>query len=266
VIFLAEAFTRPAMMQTLARIGFHQSYTYFTWRNDPQSFREYFRELTSVPVVDFFRPNAWPNTPDILHEQLHGGRQPVFMSRLVLAATLAANYGIYGPAYELMEGTPREANSEEYRDSEKYQLRHWDLQRPDSLRDFIALVNRIRRENPALQQDWRLRFLPIDNEALIAYAKWSADGENVIVTVVNLDPDHAQSGWLAFDPSTLLAGTRRAPAEGEPHYQMHDLLSEQRFLWSGTHNFVLLDPAAAPAHVFRLRRHLRSEADFDYYL
>jgi starch synthase (maltosyl-transferring) len=266
LIFLAEAFTRPKVMHRLAKLGYTQSYTYFTWRNTKHDLVEYFTELSQGPGREYFRPNAWPNTPDILHEQLHGGRQPVFMSRLVLAATLAANYGIYGPAYELMEGTPREANSEEYRDSEKYQLRHWDLQRPDSLRDFIARVNRIRHENPALQQDWRLRFLPIDNEALIAYAKWSADGENVIVTVVNLDPDHPQSGWLAFDPATLLADTRRAPAEGEPHYQMHDLLSEQRFLWSGTHNFVLLDPAAAPAHVFRLRRHLRSEADFDYYL
>ena len=256
VLFLAEAFTRPKVMHRLAKLGFSQSYTYFTWRNTKRELIEYFTELSQGPGREYFRPNAWPNTPDILHEQLHGGRRPVFMARLVLAATLAANYGIYGPAYELLEGTPREPGSEEYRDSEKYQLRHWDLERPDSLREFIARVNRIRRENPALHSDWSLRFCAIDNDQLIAYAKRS--GDNVIVTVVNLDPHHVQSGWIELDLHAL-----GVPEGGQ--YQMHDLLTDQRFLWEGPRNFVMLDPHQVPAHVMRLRRRVRSEQDFDYF-
>ena len=154
VLFLSEAFTRPKVMHRLAKLGFSQSYTYFTWRNTKRELVEYFTELSQGPGREYFRPNAWPNTPDILHEQLHGGRRPMFMARLVLAATLAANYGIYGPAYELLEGTPREPGTEEYRDSEKYQLRHWDLQRPDSLREF----DRAREPHPAREPRaaWRL--------------------------------------------------------------------------------------------------------------
>jgi starch synthase (maltosyl-transferring) len=256
VLFLSEAFTRPKVMHRLAKLGFSQSYTYFTWRNTKRELVEYFTELSHGRGREYFRPNAWPNTPDILHEQLHGGRRPVFMARLVLAATLAANYGIYGPAYELLEGTPRDPGTEEYRDSEKYQLRHWDLDRPDSLREFIARVNRIRRENPALHSDWSLRFCNIDNDQLIAYAKRS--GDNVIVTVVNLDAHHVQAGWLELDLHAL----------GVPdgtQYQMHDLLTDQRFLWEGARNFVMLDPNQVPAHVMRLRTRVRSEQDFDYF-
>ncbi|MEO7337686.1 MAG: alpha-1,4-glucan--maltose-1-phosphate maltosyltransferase [Caldimonas sp.] len=254
LIFLAEAFTRPKVMHRLAKLGYTQSYTYFTWRNTKSELVEYFTELSQDRSREYFRPNAWPNTPDILHEQLHGGRRAMFMARFVLAATLASNYGIYGPAYELLEGTPREAGSEEYRDSEKYQLRQWDLDDAASLRDLVARINRIRRENPALQGDWSLRFCPVENDQLIAYAKTS--GDNVIVTVVNLDPDHAQSGWVGLDLAAL------GIAEGEP-YQMHDLLTDQRYTWRGTHNFVLLDPAQLPAHVLRLEPKARSERDFD---
>jgi starch synthase (maltosyl-transferring) len=257
VIFLAEAFTRPKLMHRLAKLGFSQSYTYFTWRNTKYELNEYFSELAQGAGREYFRPNAWPNTPDILNEHLQFGGRPVFMARLVLAATLAASYGIYGPAYELMEAAPREPGSEEYLDSEKYQLRLWDLERPDSLRGFIARVNRIRRENPALHSDWSLRFLPLDNEQLIAYLKSSPDGSNVILTVVNLDPRNTQSGWLELDAHAL-------GIEGE--FQMHDLLSGQRFLWQGGRNFVQLDPHRSPAHVFRLRRHVRREQDFDYFL
>jgi starch synthase (maltosyl-transferring) len=180
------------------------------------------------------------------------------MARLVLAATLSANYGIYGPAFELLESAPREPGAEEYLDSEKYELRHWQLDRPESLASFIARVNAARRDNPALQRDDGLAFLPVDNEQLIAYAKSAADGQAALV-VVNLDPHHVQSGWLTLDLAAL------GLAEDRP-FQMHDLLSGQRFLWNGPRNFVQLDPARAPAHLFRIRRRVRTERDFDYFL
>jgi starch synthase (maltosyl-transferring) len=258
-IFLAEAFTRPKVMHRLAKLGFSQSYTYFTWRNTKQELQEYFTELSSAPGIDYFRPNAWPNTPDILHEQLQTGEPAVFMARLVLAATLAANYGIYGPAYELREHLPRGPGSEEYLDSEKYQLRHWNHDDPASLAPFIARVNRIRRENPALQRDRSLRFLHIDNDRLLAYAKESPDGLNVIVTVVNLDPHEPQSGWLGLEPGSVGVPSSRA-------FQMHDLLSGQRFTWQGDWHYVRLDPRSVPAHIFVVRRRHGDERDFDYFL
>jgi starch synthase (maltosyl-transferring) len=259
VIFLAEAFTRPKVMHRLAKLGFTQSYTYFTWRNTKRELTEYFGELALGPGREYFRPNVWPNTPDILHETLQSGLRPVFAARLVLAATLSANYGIYGPAYELMESTPREPGSEEYRDSEKYQLRHWSLERPDSLSSLIVRVNRVRRDNRALQIDGTLRFCPIDNEQMIAYVKSDQATGNIILTVVNLDPYNVQSGWVDLDLGTL-------QIESDRPYQVHDLLSDQRYQWRGRHNYVMLDPRRMPAHVFRLRRHLRSERDFDYFI
>ncbi|HEY9068364.1 MAG TPA: alpha-1,4-glucan--maltose-1-phosphate maltosyltransferase [Burkholderiaceae bacterium] len=262
VIFLAEAFTRPKVMHRLAKLGYTQSYTYFTWRNTKQELIAYFTELSQGPGREYFRPNVWPNTPDILNEYLHGGERSAFMARLVLAATLSANYGIYGPAYELLEHEPREPGSEEYRDSEKYQLRHWDLTRGDSLAPFIARVNRIRHENPALQSDHSLRFLDIDNDQLIAYTKRAASGdgsENVVLCVVNLDPHHVQSGWITLDAGQL-------GVEPGQSFQMHDLLANQRYAWQGPRWFVQLDPARSPAHVFVLRRRVRSERDFDYFL
>jgi len=202
---------------------------------------------------------VWPNTPDILHETLQSGLRPVFVARLVLASTLAANYGIYGPTYELLESAPRESGSEEYRDSEKYQLRHWTIERPDSLWSLIARMNRIRRENAALQSDAGLHFCRIDNDQLIAYLKIDAASGNVILTVVNLDPHHAQSGWVDLDVDAL-------KLDAEQPYQVHDLLSDQRYIWRGRYNYVMIDPLRAPAHVFRLRRRARREQDFDYYL
>ncbi len=246
VLFLAEAFTRPKVMHRLAKLGFSQSYTYFTWRHTKQELTAYFTELSQGPGHDYFRPNAWPNTPDILNEQLHGAGRPMFAIRLVLAATLSANYGIYGPAFELLENVPRSSGSEEYLHSEKYQLRHWDLRRADSLAPLIALVNRIRRENPALQTLERLGFCPVDNEQLIAYVKHTPDAANLILTVVNLDPRYPQSGWVDIDLARFLP---EPPAD----YEVHDLLGGQRFSWHGRRNYVLLDPARAPAHVFRLR-------------
>jgi starch synthase (maltosyl-transferring) len=259
VIFLAEAFTRPKVMQRLAKLGFSQSYTYFTWRNTKRELTEYFTELAQGPEREYFRPNVWPNTPDILQETLQSGLRAVFAARLILAATLSANYGIYGPTFELMESAPREPGSEEYLNSEKYQLRHWSIDRPDSLRSLIARMNRARRDNVALQSDHSLRFCQVDNDYLIAYLKSDAARGNIVLTVVNLDPHHVQSGWVELDLESLGLDPDRP-------YQVHDVLSEQRYQWRGTRNFVMLDPARLPAHVFVLRRHLRSEHDFDYFV
>jgi len=256
VLFLAEAFTRPRIMHRLAKVGFSQSYTYFTWRNTKAELTEYFTELAQGPGREYFRPNCWPNTPDILHEYLQRGGAPAFRARLVLAATLAANYGIYGPAFELMEHTPREPGSEEYLNSEKYQVRHWDLERPDSLAPLIGKINRIRQANPALQSDWSLRFHPVDNDALICYSKTAAAQGNAIVVVVNLDPESAQSGWVALDLAVL-------GLAADLSFEVHDLLSGARYTWHGSRNYVRLDPSRSPAHIFELSLHPRSERDFD---
>jgi starch synthase (maltosyl-transferring) len=259
VIFLAEAFTRPKVMHRLAKLGFTQSYTYFTWRNTKRELTEYFTELAQGPGRQYFRPNVWPNTPDILQETLQSGLRAVFAARLILAATLSANYGIYGPTFELMESAAREPGSEEYLDSEKYQLRHWRLDRPDSLRSLIARMNRARRENVALQSDRSLQFCEVDNDSLIAYLKSDGASGNIVLTIVNLDPHHVQSGWVELDLEAIGLDPARP-------YQVHDVLSEQRYQWRGGRNFVMLDPARLPAHVFVLRRHLRSEHDFDYFV
>ena len=259
VILLAEAFTRPKVMYELAKVGFSQSYTYFAWRNSAWELREYVTELSRPPVSDFFRPNFWPNTPDILTEELQTGGRPRFMARLVLAATLAANYGIYGPAFELLENRPLEQGKEEYLDSEKYQLRHWERDRADSLKDFIARVNRIRRENQALQSDSNLEFVDVDNGSLLAYSKTSPDGEDVVLTVVNTDPYNAQSGFLHL-PLERLGLDREEP------FQVHDLLSDARYTWRGESAYIELNPHVVPAHIFRVRHRLRSERDFEYYL
>ena len=257
-IFLAEAFTRPKLMYRLAKLGFTQSYNYFPWRTNRWELTQYFTELTTTEIAEYFRPSLWPNTPDILTEQLQFGGRPAFVQRLVLAATLGASYGIYGPPFELLENRARERGSEEYLDSEKYQLRHWDIAAPHSLRDLIALVNRVRRENPALQSDSGLRFHPTDNEQLLCYSKSAPAADNVIVAVVNLDPHHVQSGWLELDLAQL-------GFDGSRPFQVHDLLTGARYLWSGGRNFVQLDPQQTPAHLFRVRRRVRSEQDFDYF-
>jgi starch synthase (maltosyl-transferring) len=259
VFFLAEAFTRPRVMQRLAKVGFAQSYTYFAWRNTKHELTGYFTELTRDEVREYLRPNLWPNTPDILTEYLQFGGRTGFAVRLVLAATLGASYGIYGPAFELLEAAPRDAGGEEYLDSEKYQVRRWDLDRADSLRDLIGRVNRIRRDNPALLQDWNLVFHAVDNEQIICYSKYTDDLSDMVVVVVNLDPHHAQSGWVTLPVETFTGGDERP-------YQMHDLLSGARYLWHGAHNFVRLDPHESPAHIFRMRRRVRSEHDFDYFM
>jgi starch synthase (maltosyl-transferring) len=259
VIFLSEAFTRPKLMYALAKLGFTQSYNYFPWRNTKWELMEYFQELARPPVREFFRANLWPNTPDILPQYLQYGGRPAFMARLILAATLGASYGIYGPAFELCVNQPREAGGEEYLDSEKYEIKNWDLARSGNLTDLIAHVNRIRRDNPALQDNDHLVFHAVDNEQILACSKSTEQFDNVILTVVNLDPHHVQSGWvtLSFDKLGLTPDSA---------FQVHDLLSGERYLWHGARNYVQLDPAFVPAAIFRLRRRIRTERDFDYFL
>ena len=258
-LFLAEAFTRPSVMYRLAKLGFSQSYTYFTWRNTKSELTQYFTELTQTDVSDFFRANLWPNTPDILTEYLQFGGRPAFMTRLVLAAMLGASYGIYGPAFELCENVPREPGSEEYLNSEKYEIKHWDLEKPDSLRELIARVNRIRRENPALHSDRSLRFYPIDNPELLCFGKRTEDLSNIIVVAVNLDPHHTQSGWVEL-PSEELG------LDPQQTFQMHELLTDARYLWQGKRNYIQLDPNSVPAQIFHVRPRIRREQDFDYFM
>jgi starch synthase (maltosyl-transferring) len=258
VVFLSEAFTRPKVMRYLAKCGFSQSYTYFTWRNTKPEITTYFTELTQTAVREYMRPNLFVNTPDILPEFLwHQGR-PAFAMRLVLAATLGASYGIYGPAFEECDNRPL-GKGEEYLDSEKYQLRHQDWDRPSVFREFIARVNTIRRENPALHFDHRLRFHPVDNERLLFYGKTTPDLSNIILVVVNLDPHHVQAGWVRVPVAEL-------GLEQSGSYQAHDLLTDARFLWHGESNYVQLDPAVCPAHIFRVRRKVKTERDFDYFM
>ncbi|MDP9132394.1 MAG: alpha-1,4-glucan--maltose-1-phosphate maltosyltransferase, partial [Nitrospirota bacterium] len=258
-IFLAEAFTRPKVMYHLAKLGFTQSYTYFTWRNAKTELIDYFTELTRTDVREYFRPNLWTNTPDILTEPLQHGGRPLFMARLAMAATLGANYGIYGPAFELCEDRPVKPGSEEYLNSEKYEIRRWDIQRPDSLKEFIGLINRIRRDNPALQSDGSLRFHPVDNDHLLAYSKESPDGTNVVLVVVNLSPHHVHSGWLDLDLAAF-------GLQADRSFQVHDLLTQSYYLWQGSKNYVRLDPHSVPVHIFSVRRNMRREQDFDYFL
>lgn len=247
IIFLAEAFTRPKVMYNLAKLGFTQSYTYFAWRTTKWELTEYMRELTQTVVKEFFRPNFWPNTPDILTDQLQHGGRPMFVSRLVLAATLAANYGIYGPAFELGENRAVAPGKEEYLNSEKYEIKQWDLDAPHSLKDLIARVNRIRHENPALQSNERLRFHHIENDMIMAYTKSTENLDNVILTVVNLDPNWTQSGWIGLPLRELGIDPNRP-------YEMHDLLTDARYTWHGEYNYVELNPHTLPAHIFRLRQ------------
>lgn len=259
VLFLAEAFTRPKIMYRLAKSGFSQSYTYFTWRNTKEELTSYFRELTETELREFFRPNLWPNTPDILPEFLQVGGRPAFMIRLILAATLAGNYGIYGPAFELCENAPRDPGGEEYLNSEKYELRQWDLASSWSLKDFVARANRIRHENPALHQDANLRFHETDNPSVICYSKATSDLSDIIIVIANLDPFHTQTGWVTLNLGVLGLDASRA-------FQAHDLLGDGRYLWQGAHNYFELVPGSLPAHIMKVRKWVRTERDFDYYL
>ncbi|MDP9148758.1 MAG: alpha-1,4-glucan--maltose-1-phosphate maltosyltransferase [Myxococcota bacterium] len=256
-LFLAEAFTRPKLMYALAKAGFSQSYTYFAWRHTKAELIQFMEELTRPPVADFYRPCFWPNTPDILTEYLQFGGRAAFVQRLLLAATLSSNYGIYGPPFELMDTVAR-PGTEEYADNEKYQLRSWDTSREDSLRDVVALVNRIRRANPALQEN-RLTFHRCDDDQLLVFSKRSADGANVVLVVINLDAHHTHAAVVDLD----------MPALGLPPdeaFQVHDVLVDARYQWHGDRAYVEIDPNVLPGSVFVVRRKVRTEQDFDYFL
>jgi starch synthase (maltosyl-transferring) len=260
-IFLSEAFTRPKVMYNLAKLGFTQSYTYFTWRTTKWELTEYMTELTQSEVRDYFRPNFWPNTHDILTPQFYGGQRATFLARAALAATLAASWGIYGPAYELLEHVPVQGR-EEYKDNEKYELRAWNLDDPRSIRSFIAQLNRARKENVALQANDGLRFHRVENnyvanDQIIAYSKRSADGENIVLTVVSLDPLNTQAGWVELPLAEWgIAGP----------VQVHDQIGDARYIWNDGFNYVELNPQGMPLHVFRLRRRARDSRGFEYYV
>jgi starch synthase (maltosyl-transferring) len=246
-IFLAEAFTRPKVMRALAKAGFTQSYTYFTWRNTRWELTEYLTELTQSEMKEYYRGNLWPNTPDILHEFLQRGGPPAFKLRLVLAATLSSVYGMYS-GYELGLNTPLRPGSEEYLNSDKYQINHYEWGGPRYLGDFIAQVNRIRRENPALHLYDNLRFYTNgNNDNIIAYGKATPDGANRILVVVNLDPFNTQESWIGVPYWEWGFGP------DQPYY-VHDLLSGATYTWHGEYNYVRLDPYQQPAHIFLVGR------------
>jgi starch synthase (maltosyl-transferring) len=248
-IFLAEAFTRPRVMERLAKLGFNQSYTYFAWRQSADELRGYFADL-ATRTVDYMRPNAWPNTPDILTEQLQHGGRAVFVTRAILAATLSANWGIYGPAFELLEHRAIRPGSEEYLDSEKYQTRTWRLDDPDSIAPLITRLNEIRREQPALQHLRTLRFHDADPSAVLCYSKTDPFGSaDPILCVVNLDGRNRQAGNVHVDPKSFGIGLA-----DDDEFDVHDLLGGGVYRWRGWHNYVDLMPGRGPAHVFAVRR------------
>lgn len=258
-IFLAEAFTRPKIMYNLAKLGFSLSYNYFPWRNTAWEITQYLTELTRSEVSEFFGPSLWPNTPDILPQYLQFGGRPGFIIRFALAATLGACYGIYGPAFELCDDRPIAPGKEEYLNSEKFELKNWNIKEPESLKDLIGRVNHIRRDNPALHSNRNLAFHPTTNEQLLCYSKHTDDLSNIMVVAVNLDPHHRQAGYVELPLDTLELDPRRP-------YQVHELITDVRYLWNGPRNYVELNPHVTPFHIFRLRRYVRTERDFDYFL
>ena len=244
-IFLSEAFTRPKMMKALTKAGFNQSYTYFTWRNTKQELIEYFTELTQTEMSEYFRPNLWPNTPDILSPVLQDGGRPTFMTRVLMAATLSPLYGIYS-GYELCENKALPGR-EEYLDSEKYQFKKRDWNATGNIKDWITRLNKIRKENRALQIYTNLRFYHAENEAILFYGKMTPARDNIILVVVNLDPFRKQHSFVYVPIEEF--GQMESDA-----YQVHDLLNDARYTWRGRQNYVELDPGIQPAHVFLVRR------------
>lgn len=244
VLFLAEAFTRPKRLQELAKIGFTQSYHYFTWRNARWELEEYLTELTRTEQAEFLRPNFFVNTPDILTEYLQTGGRPAFKVRLALGATMSPTYGIYS-GFELIEHTPLHPGREEYLDSEKYEIKVRDWQAPGNIINYVTRINQIRRENPALQLWTNIAFHNADNDAILTYSKVTPDGGNRLLIVINLDPFHAQAAWIQLDGAAL-------GLDDNSRYSMHDLLTDSRWPWLGTSGWVRLDPHDEPVHIFRL--------------
>ena len=257
VLFLAEAFTRPRMMQALAKVGFTQSYTYFTWRNFKREITEYFSELTGGDPAHYMRGNLFTNTPDILPEVLQNAPRQAFKMRATLAATLSSVWGMYN-GFELCEGRPMQGR-EEYLDSEKYDYKVWDWDRPGNITNYIASLNRVRQEHPALQRYRNLRFYEAENDNILFYGKHTEDMRSVVLVVVNLDPYSVQESMVRLP----LAELGLHPDET---FQMHELITDRRFFWRGEQNYVRLDPEDQPAHVLRLLRWSHREQDFDYFI
>lgn len=246
-IFLAEAFTRPKIMDSLGKVGFTQSYTYFTWRTSKQELIEYVTSLVNGPSRNYFRPNFWPNTPDILPYQLQHQGENIFILRYALAATLSSNYGVYGPSYEFYENTPM-LGKEEYFNSEKYEVRHYDWKRTNRMTDIMSLLNKIRKQNPALHSTWNTQFLAIENNQIVAYIKATDDLSNIILVVVNLDPNNGQNGYIQLPKEKLRVGNRI-------NIKLHDLITDEHYTWTQEWNFVDLNPNKMPFHLFKLTVH-----------
>jgi starch synthase (maltosyl-transferring) len=244
VVFLSEAFTRPKVMASLGKVGFTQSYTYFTWRNTKQEIIEYINELVHGPSRNYFRPNFWPNTPDILPFHLQHQGENIFIIRFALAATLSASYGLYGPPYEFYENIPVEGR-EEYFNSEKYEIKNYDWKKTNRMTDIISMVNRFRRENKALHSTWNIMFCPIENNQLIAFIKATEDLSNIILTVITLDAQTPQSGFVGLPKGLLKLGDKI-------NVKLEDLMTEEHYTWTQEWNFVNLNPHKMPFHLFRL--------------
>lgn len=247
VIFLSEAFTRPKVMASLAKVGFTQSYTYFTWRVSKKELIEYVNDLVYGSSRNYFRPNFWPNTPDILPYHLQNQGDNSFILRYALAATLSSNYGVYGPSYEFYENTPVEGR-EEYYNSEKYELRNYDWKRTNRMTDIMSLLNKIRKENAALQSTWNVQFCPIENNQIIAFLKATDDLSNIILVVANLDTNRGQSGYIQL-PKERLKLTDKV------NIKLHDLITDEHYTWTQEWNFVDLSPNKMPFHLFKLEIH-----------
>ena len=247
VIFLAEAFTRPKVMASLAKIGFQQGYTYFTWRVNKEEITDYMKELVYGPSRNYFRPNFWPNTPDILPYHLQNQGENSFMLRFALAATLSSSYGMYGPSYEFLENAPVEGK-EEYFNSEKYEIRHYDWKKTSRMTDIISLVNKARKENAALQSTWNIQFCAIENSNLIAYLKTTDDLSNIILVVVTLDPYSNQQGFVQLPKKHLKLNDKI-------NVKLTDLITEEKYTWTQEWNYVELNPYKLPFHLFKLEIH-----------
>ncbi len=258
-IFLAEAFTRPRMMYRLAKLGFSQSYTYFAWRNTKSELINYLNELNNNDKIDYYRPNFWPNTPDILNEFLQHRDRNAFKVRFILAALLSPNYGIYGPAFELCENIPIKEYSEEYMNSEKYEICKWNIDNKRSISHFISKVNGIRNNNSIYRSNINFEFLNIDNENLLAFARYSDDFSDIHIIIINIDTNWKQAGWLELPIDKFNI------ERGKP-YQVYDQLNNNYYIWNDNKNYIELNPKNKIAHVFEIRKLKKTEKNFDYYI
>jgi starch synthase (maltosyl-transferring) len=247
IIFLSEAFTRPKIMASLAKVGFTQSYTYFTWRVSKQEITDYVNELVYGPSRNYFRPNFWPNTPDILPYHLQHQGENSFILRYALASTLSSNFGVYGPAYEFYENTPLEGK-EEYFNSEKYEVRHYDWKRTNRMTDIMSMINKIRKENEALHSTWNIQFCPIENPNLIAYLKATEERSNIILVIVNLDPNNRHQGYVQLPKERLRLGDKI-------NIKLHELISDEHYTWTQEWNYVDINPHKMPFQLFKLKIH-----------